>query len=454
MDYSAIYAKQRAYYQTGATRSREARVEALKKLRSALKEHTPALHEALRKDLNKHPMESTMCETGIVSKELKYTLRHLKGWMREKRASAPIYTFPGHGFISPEPLGQVLIISPWNYPVQLCLVPLIGAIAAGNCAVIKPSVKAPETARALKTMLASIYPEEFVYVAEGSRSETAGLLELKWDHIFFTGSQTGGREVMTAAAKNLTPVTLELGGKSPVIVDSTANIKRAARRIAFGKALNAGQTCVAPDYLLIHADVKDAFVAEYQKALKKFFPKGRYQNMVSIISDEHFLRLAGYMEGAQLAAGGDTDPEQRRIQPALIENPAEDAPIMRTEIFGPLLPMYTWTDLNWCIDYVNGREKPLALYLFSKDKAVQRKVFDRCSFGGGCLNDTVMHVSGTKLPFGGVGASGMGCYHGKKTFDTFTHYRSVLTRGTWSDPALRYFPYGKIKRMIVKLFMK
>lgn len=454
MDYSAIHAKQRAYFQTGATRSREARMDALKKLRSALKEHAGALEEALRTDLNKQPMESAMCETGVVSAELRYAMRHLKGWMREKRTAAPLYDFPAHGLISPEPLGQVLIISPWNYPVQLCLVPLIGAIAAGNCAVIKPSVKAPETARALKAMLESIYPEEFVCVVEGSREETAGLLELKWDHIFFTGSQTGGRQILAAAARHLTPVTLELGGKSPVIVDSTANIKRAARRIAFGKALNAGQTCVAPDYLLIHADVKDAFIAEYQKAVKKFFPKSRYQNMVSIISDEHFLRLASYMEGAQLASGGETEPEQRRIQPTLIDAPAPDAPILREEVFGPLLPMLTWTELDWCIDYINAREKPLALYLFTGDKAVQRQVLDRCAFGGGCLNDTIVHAAGERLPFGGVGASGMGSYHGKKSFDTFTHYRSILSRGTWADPSLRYFPYGKLKALLVRLFLK
>ena len=454
MDYSAIHAKQRAYFQTGATRSREARMETLKKLKAALKENTGALQEALKKDLNKHSMEALMCETGVVSAELRYTLRHLKGWMREKRVSTPLYDFPAHGLISPEPLGQVLIISPWNYPVQLCLVPLIGALAAGNTAVIKPSLKAPETTRAIKSMLASVFPEELVYVAEGSREETAGLLELRWDHIFFTGSQTGGRQILAAAAKSLTPVTLELGGKSPVIVDSTANIKRAARRIAFGKALNAGQTCVAPDYLLIHADVKDAFIEEYQKAVKKFFPKSRYQNMVSIINDQHFLRLAGYLEGAQLASGGETEPEQRHIQPTLVDSPAPDAPIMRDEVFGPLLPMLTWTELDWCIDYINAREKPLALYLFTKDKAVQRRVLDRCAFGGGCLNDTIVHAAGESLPFGGVGASGMGCYHGRKSFDTFTHYRSVLARGNWLDPSLRYFPYGKIKALIIRLFMK
>ncbi len=454
MDYSAIHAKQRAYFQTGATRSREARMEILKKLKAALKENEGALQEALKKDLNKHPTEALMCETGVVSAELRYTMRHLKGWMREKRVSTPAYDFPAHGLISPEPLGQVLIISPWNYPVQLCLVPLIGALAAGNTAVIKPSVKAPETARAIRTMLASAFPEELVYVAEGSREETAGLLELRWDHIFFTGSQTGGRQILAAAAKSLTPVTLELGGKSPVIVDSTADIKRAARRIAFGKALNAGQTCVAPDYLLIHADVKDAFIEEYQKAVKKFFPKSRYQNMVSIINDEHFLRLAGYMEGAQLAAGGETEPEQRHIQPTLIDDPAPDAAVMRDEVFGPLLPMLTWTELDWCIDYINAREKPLALYLFTKDKAVQRRVLDRCAFGGGCFNDTIVHAAGESLPFGGVGTSGMGSYHGRRSFDTFTHYRSILARGSWLDPSLRYFPYGKIKTLFVRLFLK
>lgn len=454
MDYSVIYDKQRAYYDSGVTRPAAFRVDALKKLQKALKENTPALTEALKADLNKQPMEVIATETGMVMHELKYVRRHIKRWMRKKRVTSPLYTFPSRCFMSPEPLGQVLILSPWNYPLQLCLMPLIGAIAAGNCVVLKPSVKAPNTSHAIKAMLEAIYPEDYVYVAEGSRDDTAMLNQLKWDHVFFTGSKDGGRHIMTDQAKFLTPVTLELGGKSPVIVDKTAKIKLAARRIAFGKSLNAGQTCVAPDYLLIHEDVKDQFLAEYEKALKKFFPRSRYQNLVTIINDKHFLRLSSYLEGAEIAVGGMTDPEQRRIQPTVLVNVPEDAPIMQEEIFGPILPLFTWKETNEVVEFIRRHEeKPLALYLFTQDKAMRKTILERCSFGGGCFNDTVMHVSGNKLPFGGVGTSGIGSYHGKQSFVEFSHYRSILSRGVWCDPAMRYFPYGKLKTFFVKMFL-
>lgn len=453
MSYLDIYEKQRAYFDSGATRSYEARLAALKKLQKAVQDYTPALLEALHKDLNKHPYEATMCETGLILSELRHHIRGLKGWMKNQRVPSPIYNFPSRSFRSPEPYGLTYIIGPWNYPAQLCLLPLVGALSAGNCAVVKPSTKAPETGRVVAELLASIFPEEYVYVVQGSREETAELLELKWDYIFFTGSQAGGRQVMQAAAKHLTPVSLELGGKSPAIVDPTANLKLAARRIAFGKVLNAGQTCVAPDYLLIHESILKPFLAEYTQALEKFFPKGDRSSMVKIISDTHFLRLTNYLEDAEILIGGTADSETRHITPSVLSADL-DEPIMQEEIFGPILPVITWKDLDWCVDLIRQRDKPLAMYIFTSDKNIRQHLLDRCSFGGGCINDTVMHCASSTLPFGGVGGSGMGSYHGKKSFETFSHYRSVMDHKTWLDLPLRYFPYSKLGLKLIQLFLR
>lgn len=453
MDYFEIYNKQRAWFESGATRSYEARRASLLALKKALEDFAPALQEALKKDLNKHPNEAYMCETGVIRAELNHQLRRLKGWMKPRAVPSPLYDFPSRSWRIPEPYGLTLIIAPWNYPAQLSLVPLIGAIAAGNCVVLKPSVKAAETGRVLAELLAASLPEDLVFVARGSREDTAGLLDMKWDHIFFTGSQAGGQKILEAAAKHLTPVTLELGGKSPAIVDPTANLKLAARRIAFGKVLNAGQTCVAPDYLLIHESVLQPFLEHYQQALDKFFPKGDQGDMVRIINDAHFLRLTGYLENAQILLGGTADSDTRHIAPSVVAAELDD-PIMQEEVFGPILPVVTWTDLDWCADLIRHGGKPLAMYIFTGDENIRRHLLDRCSFGGGCINDTVVHCISPHLPFGGVGASGMGSYHGKASFDAFSHTRSLLDHKTWLDIPLRYFPYSKFGGKILRLFLR
>ncbi len=454
MSYLELHEKQKKYFLSGATRSYEARVAALKALRKALASHRDALEAALREDLNKQPCEAVMCETGLVMAELGLHIRRLKGWMKEKRASAPLYNFPSRAFLSPEPYGLCLIYSPWNYPLQLCLLPLIGAISAGNCAVLKPSVKAPATGRALAAMLADCFAEEYVAVVLGSREETAELLELPWDHIFFTGSKDGGKAILRAAAEHLTPVTLELGGKSPAIVDPTANLRLAARRIAFGKVLNAGQTCVAPDYLLLHESLLERFLDEYRQALARFFPKGERGDMVRIVNTPQFLRLTNYLTDADIAVGGTADGETLQIEPSVVVNLPPDAAILHEEVFGPILPVILWRELDWCIDYIRAGDKPLAMYIFSEDKNIRRQLLDSCSFGGGCLNDTVLHCASSSLPFGGVGASGMGSYHGHQSFLTFSHNRSILDHKTWLDLPLRYMPYTKLKTRLVRWFLK
>ncbi len=454
MNYPELHEKQKKYFLSGATRSYETRLNALKALQKAIKEHRSELEAALAKDLNKHPCEAVMCETGLVLAELSLHIRRLKSWMKEKSVSTPLYNFPARSFRSPEPKGLCLIYSPWNYPLQLCLLPLIGAISAGNCAVLKPSVKAPATGQALAELIAAIFPSDYIAVILGSRDDTAGLLELPWDHIFFTGSKAGGEAIARAAARWLTPVTLELGGKSPAIVDPTANVPLAARRIAFGKVLNAGQTCVAPDYLLLHESLKDQFLTEYEKALAAFFPKGERSQMVRIVSTPQFLRLTGYLAGAEIALGGTADGESLQIEPSVIVEPPKDAPILQEEVFGPILPVILWRELDACIDHIRAGDKPLAMYIFSEDKNIRRQLLDSCSFGGGCINDTIMHCASSSLPFGGVGGSGLGSYHGHESFLTFSHTRSILDHKTWLDLPLRYMPYTKLKTRLVRIFLK
>ncbi len=454
MTYSELHEKQRKYFLSGATRSYEARIAALKALQGAVKARRKELESALAQDLNKHPCEAAMCETGLVLAELALHIRRLKGWMRGSAVPTPLYNFPARSFRSPEPKGLCLIYSPWNYPLQLCLLPLIGAISAGNCAVLKPSVKAPATGQALAELLGDIFPADYISVVLGSREDTAELLELQWDHIFFTGSKAGGEAIAQAAARHLTPVTLELGGKSPAIVDPTADVALAARRIAFGKVLNAGQTCVAPDYLLLHESLKEPFLAEYQKALDKFFPKGDRSQMVRIVNTPQFLRLTGYLAEAEIALGGTADGEALQIEPSVVLCDSPEDPIMQEEVFGPILPVILWRELDWCIDYIRRNDKPLAMYIFSEDKNIRRQLLDSCSFGGGCLNDTVMHCASNAMPFGGVGASGMGCYHGHDSFLTFSHTRSILDHKTWLDLPLRYMPYTKLKTRLIRWFLK
>lgn len=454
MEIQELAAQQRTYFNTGATRTAAFRRQALERLRAALLEHEEELNAALLADLNKAPAESYFTETGMVLEELRFQLKHFEKWARPRRVTTPLAQFPSRGELLPEPYGCVLIMAPWNYPVQLCLIPLVGAIAAGNCAVVKPSAYAPASSAAIAKLLGEIFPPEFVAVVEGGRAENQALLEQKFDYIFFTGSPAVGREVMAAGAKNLTPVTLELGGKSPVIVDSTADIPLAARRIAFGKVLNAGQTCVAPDYLLLHRSVKDAFVREYRRALEEFFPGGDYEELPCIVNDKHFRRASFLLAEQRVLIGGETDATRRFIAPTLLDETDPAAPVMQEEIFAPILPMLCWQEREEVVRFVQSRPKPLALYLFTRDREMEGAVFDRCSFGGGCVNDTIVHLACSGLPFGGVGNSGMGSYHGKQSFDTFTHYRSVLKKANWLDLPMRYHPYSGEKLRWIKRFLK
>ena len=454
MEIQELAAQQRTYFNTGATRTAAFRRQALERLRAALLEHEEELNAALLADLNKAPAESYFTETGMVLEELRFQLKHFEKWVRPRRVITPPAQFPSRGELLPEPYGCVLIMAPWNYPVQLCLIPLVGAIAAGNCAVVKPAAYAPASSAAIAKLLGEIFPPEFVAVVEGGRAENRALLEQKFDYIFFTGSPAVGREVMAAGAKNLTPVTLELGGKSPVIVDSTADIPLAARRIAFGKVLNAGQTCVAPDYLLLHRSMKDAFVREYRRALEEFFPGGDYEELPCIVNDNHFRRASCLLAEQRVLIGGETDATRRFIAPTLLDETDPAAPVMQEEIFAPILPMLCWQEREEVVRFVQSRPKPLALYLFTRDREMERAIFDQCSFGGGCLNDTIVHLACSGLPFGGVGNSGMGSYHGKQSFDTFTHYRSVLKKANWLDLPMRYHPYSGEKLRWIKRFLK
>jgi len=454
MDIRELVAQQREYFLSGATRPRQFREEALRALRSALLAREDAIAAALMADLHKHPSESYMCETGIVLEEIRFHLKHLGSWMRPRYVSTPLAQFPGSSFLAPEPYGVTLILSPWNYPVQLCLSPLVGAISGGNCAIVKPSAYAPATSRVLAELIADTFDPRYIAAVEGGRAENQALLQEKFDYIFFTGSPAVGRQVMEAAAKHLTPVTLELGGKSPVIVDETADVKLAAKRIAFGKVLNAGQTCVAPDYLLIHERVKDRFVLAYADALEEFFPGGDFSNLPHIVNEKHYRRLLGLLENQTVLLGGCTDDGLRQIAPTLLDSPAPDSPVMEEEIFGPILPVIPYSDLNECIHLIRSRPKPLALYLFTRNKAAEQRVLDTCSFGGGCVNDVIVHLATSSMSFGGVGESGMGSYHGKASFDTFTHQRSILRKANWLDLPMRYHPYTPARLGIIKKFLK
>lgn len=454
MDIHEIVESEKHFFRTGVTRGVDFRIDMLKKFRKAIIENDELISAALKADLNKQPFESYMCETGLLLEEINFHIKRLKKWSKTRRVKSGIGQLPGKSYVCPEPYGVVLIMAPWNYPVQLCLLPLVGAISAGNCAVVKPSAYAPESSRVISKLIESAFPTGFVTAVEGGRDANKALLDEPFDYIFFTGSVAVGKTVMEAAAKRLTPVTLELGGKSPIIVDETANLPLAARRIAFGKVLNAGQTCVAPDYLMIEKSVEAPFIEEYKKALASFFPEGDMSGMVRIINDKHFERVCNILDNSgSIAIGGARDAETRFIEPAVLTGVPVDSPAMQQEIFGPVLPVLPYEKLDDCIDFIRSRPKPLALYIFSENKMNQEKVLNSCSFGGGCINDTVIHLASSHMSFGGVGESGMGSYHGKKSFDTFTHYRSVLKQGKL-DVKLRYFPYKSGKEKITRMILK
>lgn len=454
MDIKTIVERQQEYFLSGETRGYSFRLEALKKLQKAVRNYEERISDALLKDLGKQPFESYMTEIGMVLDEARYHIRHLQGWMRNKRVPTPLAQFHAVSFLSPEPYGVALIMSPWNYPILLCLDPLIGAISAGNCAVVKPSAYTPATSQVIADLIAEIYSPEYVSVVQGGRQENTALLEQKFDNIFFTGSIAVGKVVMEAAAKHLTPVTLELGGKSPAIVDSTADLKLAAKRIAFGKLLNGGQTCVAPDYVLVEESVRDALIQNFREVLAEKFPNGDYADHAHIVNEKHYQEKKALLEGQTIAFGGVFNDEQHTLEPTVLTDVDPESAVMQEEIFGPILPVLTWTKLDEAIVFVRSRPKPLALYLFTQDRAVEERILGTCSFGGGCINDTVIHLATPHLGFGGVGQSGMGSYHGKHSFDTFTHYRGIVRKSTWLDLPFRYFPYTQKKFGMIRRFLQ
>ena len=453
---AAIVSDQRRYFATGATLPVEYRIEALKKLRQLLLDNEAAIAEALRSDLGKSPMEGYMCETGMVVSEISYLLRHVRRYAKEKTVVTPIVQFASHSYKKPSPYGVTLIMSPWNYPLLLTLDPLADAIAAGNTAVIKPSAYSPATSALLEKLLGEVFPREYVAVVTGGRAENACLLEEKFDYIFFTGSKAVGQMVLEKAAKHLTPATLEMGGKSPCIIDASANVKLAAKRIVFGKYLNCGQTCVAPDYILCHSSVKEAFLQEVKKQITAQYGNDYLHNETygKIISSKHFQRVIGLIDPDKVSFGGGYDEASLKIEPTVLDNVTWEDKVMGEEIFGPVMPILTFDSIAEVIGTVNSHEKPLALYIFAQDKAVIDQVTSRCAYGGGCVNDVVIHLATSEMGFGGVGESGMGSYHGKTGFDTFTHYKSIVDKKTWMDLPMRYQPYKKLYEKMLRIFLR
>lgn len=455
MDFHHLVAAQRRYFESGATLDPAFRLEQLHRLGLLVAAREKALLAALREDLGKSAFEGYMTELGMVRQELGEAMRGVGKWSRPSRRRMPLAQFPSTGWVAPEPYGVALIMAPWNYPVQLTLNPLIAALAAGNCAVVKPSAYAPATSRALADLLSEAFAPEYVAVAQGGRLENAALLDEKFDTIFFTGSPEVGRVVMTAAAKHLTPVTLELGGKSPVIVDATADPRIAAKRILWGKTVNAGQTCVAPDYVIADRRIRPKLLDELCRARKTLWgdePLAR-PDYPRIVNEKHYRRLRGLMAGEHLLCGGETRDDTLQIAPTILDRATPRSPVMQEEIFGPLLPVLACDDVDQAVRFIRSRPRPLALYLFTRDESCTRAVMRSVPFGGGCVNDTLVHLAAPGLPFGGVGDSGMGRYHGKYGFDAFSHYKGVLQKGWHPDIPLRYPPYNKPLGLIRK-FMK
>ena len=446
---STTCSKQKQFFRSGATLPLCFRRQMLRKLSDAMHQYEKPLAEALWTDLHKSYEEAYLTELSIVYGEIRNHLRHLSRWARAERKSSPLAILPATSRIIKEPLGNTLIIAPWNYPVQLLLNPLVGAISAGCTAMLKPSPYVPNVSRVLTEMIRATFPEEYIAIVEGNRQVNQMLLAERWDLIFFTGSPSLGKMVMEAAAKHLTPVVLELGGKSPCIIDKDADLKVAAKRVAWGKSLNAGQTCIAPDYLMIHEEVKDQFLKLLVKEWKHLLTKDpqKAKHFVRIVSDKALERLIGYLDNGTIYHGGKYDKATRYLSPTILTDVQENAPVMQEEIFGPIFPVMTFKDLDEVISFVNKREKPLALYYFGKD---DQKILRHTSSGGACVNDVIMHIVNHKVPFGGVGNSGMGAYHGKDSFLTFSHRRSVIKTPTWVDMPFRYMPY-KLFKLIKKM---
>ena len=447
---------QRAYYKTGATIPVAFRIAQLKKLYEAVKKYEPQINEALKEDLGKSHYEGFMCETGLVLSEISYMIRHIKGFAKRKTVWTPLAQFPSHSFRQPVPYGNVLIMSPWNYPFLLTMDPLTNAIAAGNTAIVKPSAYSPATGKIVQKIIAECFDPEYVAVVMGGRAENAALLEQRFDMIFFTGSQAVGKEVLRHAAEHLTPTVLELGGKSPCIVEASANISLAAKRIVWGKYLNCGQTCVAPDYILCEKSVKEAFVAEVIKQIKSQFGEKPLENpnYGKIINEKHFARLCGLIDPKKVVIGGQTNAACQ-IAPTVMDNVTWEDPVMGQEIFGPIMPILTFEDFDDLVDELKDKEKPLALYLFSGNKGHIKRVTTELSYGGGCINDVVIHLATSAMGFGGVGESGMGAYHGQAGFEAFSHYKSMVDKKTWLDLPMRYQPFqSKLYGKLLHIFLR
>lgn len=451
----AIVKKQREFFLTGKTLDVKFRLDALKKLKKAIEENIDIINEAIKKDLGKSGFESYMCETGLTLSEISYMIKHVKGYARDKMVLSPIAQFPSVSYTKSMPYGVCLIMSPWNYPFLLTMEPLCDAIAAGNCVVLKPSAYSPETSRVMCDLVRNTFDEKFVAVIEGGREENAYLLDEKFDYIFFTGGKTVGRLVMEKASRSLTPITLELGGKSPCIVDKSADVKLSARRIVWGKYLNCGQTCVAPDYIYCHKDIKDDFIKAVKAEIARQFGNALENgNYGKIINKKHFERILSLIDKDKVVCGGLSDEKALKIAPTVMDNVTWDDKIMSEEIFGPVMPVLEFEDIDSVIKVVNDNPKPLALYVFAKDKKVTDNVTQRCSFGGGCVNDVVIHLATSRMGFGGVGESGMGSYHGKCGFDTFSHKKSIVDKKLWLDLPMRYQPFKKINEILIHMFLR
>lgn len=433
--------KQREFFQTGQTKSLDFRLAQLQRLKQSIIENQDAIVKSVKADLGRPPFEAYFEIAALAEANL--AIKKLRNWAKPRKVKTPIDQFPSSAWIQPEPLGVVLIISPWNYPFQLMISPLVGAIAAGNCAILKPSEHAPNTSKVVTKIIKSCFEPSYIAIFEGDADTSKQLLAEKFDHIFFTGSTVIGKAVAQAAAQHLTPVTLELGGKSPCIIDADVNLETAAKRIIWGKFINAGQTCIAPDYLLVDQKIKQPLLDLCKQNIKTFYGDNpaKSADYGRIVNQRQFSRLTSFLDNGTVVVGGETHEDSRYIAPTILDRITWDDSVMQEEIFGPILPILTYDKLDSAIAQINARPKPLALYIFSKDIAKQQKVINETSSGGVCINDTVMQVGVSSLPFGGVGDSGIGSYHGKASFDTFSHQKSVLKKGLWFDFAWRYAPY-------------
>ena len=456
MEIKELINKQRKFYSSNISKDLKFRIQNLKLLRSIIIKYEKEIQEALRLDLGKSETEAYMTEIGMVLDEIKYNIKHLAKWAKKKYVSTPLSQFPARSYRIPEPRGLVLIISPWNYPFLLSIQPLIGAIAAGNCVIIKPSEYSVNTSKILKKILTEIYSEAYVTVVLGEKEVAQELLKEKFDYIFYTGSTKIGKIVMEAAAKNLTPVTLELGGKSPCIVDEKCNVELAAKRIAYGKILNSGQTCVAPDYVFVHQNVKEQFLNCLIKYLNNFLGENALNNSdyPKIINEMQFNRIISLIDKEHVIYGGGYNRNILKIEPTILTIKDMTSKVMQEEIFGPILPIIGYNNLDYIINYININPKPLALYLFTNNKKIEKRILKEVSYGGGCINDTIIHLANKRLGFGGVGNSGIGEYHGKFSFDTFSHYKSIIKKSNHIDLPVRYHPYSKMKEKLIRMFMK